>query len=99
MLPIIQPAEPDRVIIGLTEAEISDPYPVIEDLCEEYNVGQVLGRLWNLIEIALMDERYNNAQKRTDLLVWYKKMEKAVEATYALMTVYKCHPLPTKSPS
>lgn len=94
MLPFIQQTARDRVIVGLTEIEISNPYPVIEDLCDEYAVGKARAYLWNLVEIALMDESYNNPQNRIALLVWYRKMDKAIEATYVLMSILKDHPLP-----
>jgi hypothetical protein len=99
MSPIIQPAAPDRILIRLTEAEMGDPFPVIEDLCEEYTIGQTRASLWNLVQTALMEDGiYNNSQKRTGLLEWYHKLEKALEAAYLLVTIqhHKSEsPLPT----
>lgn len=92
MSPIIQPAAPDHVIVRLTEAEMSDPIRIIDDLCDEYPIGKVRAILWQLVETALMEDGvYNNAQKRTELLEWHKKMEKALEALYIFITFAQNH--------
>ena len=99
MLPLLQPISRDRIIARLTDSEISDPYPVLEDLCDEYNIGTVRSWLWSLVEIALVDDRYNSPKNRMDLLIWYSKLEKALEAIYVLMSIQKDDPLPGMSVS
>lgn len=76
---------PDNMPIRLTAHELLDPLPVIEILCEEYTIGQIRDRLWELVEIALSEDGlYNDPIKRADLLCWHKRVERALESAYIL---------------
>jgi hypothetical protein len=85
MLPILNPPDINRTIIRLTSEEIEDPMPVIEELCHEYEIGEVREFLWLVIE-AYLTMPDTDANQRQSLLNFYKMVEKGLEAIYVMMS-------------
>lgn len=75
----------DRTLIRLTPDEISDPYPVIADFCNEYTPGQIREKLEELKDIAFCDDGiYNSQRKRADLIAFIKMLERTIEANHLI---------------
>ena len=76
---------PDRIPILLSEKDLSNPTGVLEELFEEYTIGEIRTKLTELVHTALTeDDRYNNPKNRSCLLAFYNNLEKAMEAAYIL---------------
>jgi len=87
MTPIIQPASSNHVLVRLSKDEMTNPIKPIEDLCDEYTIGEVRIQLRELVERALIDEEYNTPKRREDLIEWHKKTEKSPEAAYSIVSL------------
>ncbi len=76
---------PDRIPIRLSKKEQEAPNEVLAELFEEYTIGAIRAKLTELVHTALAeDDRYNNPKNRSDLLAFYIKLERALEAAYIL---------------
>ncbi len=84
MRPSIQLSESDRLNPELTKEEKMIPCSILQEHCDEYTSSEDLSHLRTLFEIGLVNEQYNNPEKRMALLVWYKDMAKVLEVFHIL---------------
>jgi hypothetical protein len=83
----LKPAELDNLLMRLSPAQIIQPYSVLDDLYNAFNLGQLRSTLHEMKETCLTDENeaFQNAEKREDLLNICQSIEKALEAIYLIM--------------
>ena len=79
-----------------TEEELRHLIRPIEDLCDEYRNDQHLAKLRELVDLALIDDQYNEPKQRMALIEWHKHLEKGLQAIYSLLALLR-QPLPMKN--
>ncbi len=81
-----------HMLLHLSPEEQADPYPILADFCEEYTPGEMRDQLTLIYELALLnDGEFNDPRRRDQLLVFYKFVLRALEASY-LITRQKTKP-------
>ena len=86
MIQSLQYINPDQSILRLSPEEIQEPFSIFEDLCTDFNLGQLRNYSSESLEICLTeDDIYRDAGKRAQLISVYKTMETLVEAVFVIV--------------
>lgn len=71
----------------LSEQEKEDPMLVLRDFHSSYHLNEVRETLWDWFTIAITTDNstFDDGQSRSNLLFFYEKLEKVLEALYLLV--------------
>lgn len=91
MNPLHTNIDTDLTLLHLTPAEAADPLQVLRDFCDDYTPGACRNVLDELVKIALINDFYNNPNRRERLLLWSDRFLRFIEASFAQQQVLQ-HP-------
>ncbi|HEX9512971.1 MAG TPA: hypothetical protein VF939_20920 [Puia sp.] len=78
---------PEYQPVRLTDAEKDDPYAVLESVFWDYSLGELRSSFAEVTEACLTTDNdpFDRAEKRADLLLLFKNLERFVEAGWLIV--------------
>jgi len=85
MAHIKMPADIDPTLFQLTDEEISNPFPILADLCKSYRLRDLQEALTGITNIILMQPgAFENPTDRAEFSRMMQKIGKVLEADYLI---------------
>jgi hypothetical protein len=95
MLPILHHPDIKKLILTLNEEEIAFPDKVLDELCTEYDPGDLREQLSDIFEIALSEsDIYDDPASRRQLIYLKTIVIKSLEAIFIKMDKKAAFKLP-----